>query len=212
MAIHGRVPVSFAVEGIIDQAVVLKLFDASGVVSGTPYVCDGIGNLRQRLDGFNAGARYSPWFVLCDLDRRECAPELRSRLFGTPQTEGMELSVAVRAVESWLMADRQSFATFLGVGVKRNSSRAGADRRSETRRGRAGSRVQQACHPRGSHPIRRRWSSNRACLHRRSDPVRSPPVVAGPRALFISQSGPCVRAMRDVLPAGSVVVARLTVV
>ena len=116
---HGHVPVSFAVEGIVDQAVVLKLFEASGVVSGTPYVCDGIGNLRQRLDGFNAGARYSPWFVLCDLDRHECAPELRSRLFGTPRTEGLELRVAVRAVEAWLMADRQSFATFLGIGVKR---------------------------------------------------------------------------------------------
>ena len=65
---------SFAVEGIVDQAVVLKLFDASGVISGTPYVCDGIGNLRQRFDGFNVGARHSPWFVLCDLDRHECAP------------------------------------------------------------------------------------------------------------------------------------------
>ncbi len=116
---HGHVPVSFAVEGIVDQAVVLKLFEASGVISGTPYVCDGIGNLRQRLDGFNAGARYSPWFVLCDLDRHECVPELRHRLFGTPQTEGMELRVAVRAVEAWLMADRQLFATFLGIGVKR---------------------------------------------------------------------------------------------
>ena len=31
----------------------------------------------------------------------------------------MESRVAVRAVEAWLMADRQSFATFLGVGVKR---------------------------------------------------------------------------------------------
>ena len=64
---HERVPVSFAVEGIVDQAVVVELFEASGVFSGTSYVCDGIGNLRQRLDGFNAGARYSPWFVLCDL-------------------------------------------------------------------------------------------------------------------------------------------------
>ena len=51
---------SFAVEGIVDQAVVLKHFEASGVASVTPYVCDGIGNLRQRLDGFNAGAHYSP--------------------------------------------------------------------------------------------------------------------------------------------------------
>ena len=116
---HERVPVSFAVEGIVDQAVVVKLFEAAGVVSGTSYVCDGIGNLRQRLDGFNAGARYSPWFVLCDLDRHECAPELRSRFFGTTQAAGMELTVAIRAVEAWLMADRQSFAGFLGVGVKR---------------------------------------------------------------------------------------------
>ena len=60
MAHRGHEPVSFAVEGIVDQAVVLKLFEASGVASGTPYVCDGIGNLRQRLDGFNAGAHYSP--------------------------------------------------------------------------------------------------------------------------------------------------------
>ena len=113
------VPVSYAVEGIVDQAVVLRLFEASGIVSGTPYVCDGIDNLRQRLAGFNAGARYSPWFVLCDLDRHKCPPELRTRFFPTPQTEGMELSVAVRAVEAWLMADRQSFARFLGVRMKR---------------------------------------------------------------------------------------------
>lgn len=113
------VPVSFAVEGIVDQAVVLKLFEASGVVAGTPYVCDGIDNLRRRLAGFNAGASYSPWFVLCDLDRHECPPELRGSFFDEPQTRGMELRIAVRAFEAWLMADRRSFATFLGVEVKR---------------------------------------------------------------------------------------------
>lgn len=118
MESRASLPVSFAVEGIVDQTVVLKLFEASGVVSGTPYVCDGIGNLRQRLEGFNAGARYSPWFVLCDLDHHECAPGLRRRFFGAAQAEGMELRVAVRAVEAWLMADRQSFASFLGVRVK----------------------------------------------------------------------------------------------
>ncbi|MCY4076419.1 MAG: hypothetical protein OXH04_13430 [Acidobacteria bacterium] len=110
---------SFAVEGIVDQAVVLKLFDATSVASGTPYVCDGLGNLRQRLGGFNAGARYAPWFVLCDLDRYECAPELRSGLLGPAQAEGMELRIAVRAVEAWLLADRQSFARFLGVDARR---------------------------------------------------------------------------------------------
>ena len=113
-----KAPVSFAVEGTVDEAVVRKLFEASGVVSGTQYVCDGIGNLRKRLHGFNAAAHYCPWFVLCDLDRHECAPKLRSDFFETPQTERMELRVAVRAVEAWLMADRGSFASFLGVEVK----------------------------------------------------------------------------------------------
>ena len=112
-------PVSYAVEGIVDQAVVLKLFEVSGIVAGTPYVCDGIDNLRQRLAGFNAGARYSPWFVLCDLDRHECPPELRSSFLGAVQTAGMELSIAVRTVEAWLLADRRAFASFLGVAVKR---------------------------------------------------------------------------------------------
>ena len=37
---YERVPVSFAVEGIVDQAVVVKLFEASGVVSGTS--CDSV--------------------------------------------------------------------------------------------------------------------------------------------------------------------------
>lgn len=113
------VPVSFAVEGIVDQAVVLKLFQASGVRPGTPYVCDGIGNLKLRLAGFNAGARHAPWFVLCDLDRRECAPALRTYFLGETQAGGMQLRVAVRAVEAWLMADRRSFANFLGVRTER---------------------------------------------------------------------------------------------
>jgi len=178
---HERVPVSFAVEGIVDQAVVVKLFEASGVVSGTSYVCDGIGNLRQRLDGFNAGARYSPWFVLCDLDRHECAPELRSRLFGTAQAAGMEFTVAVRAVEAWLMADRRSFASFLGVGVKRvprapeqvaNPKHAVVElARDSTRRviregfvpsEGSGRRIGPAYTDEVIQYVRRRWSPNRA--------------------------------------------------
>lgn len=181
MTNRGSLPVSFAVEGIVDQAVVLKLFEASGVVSGTPYVCDGIGNLRQRLDGFNAGARHSPWFVLCDLDRNECAPALRSGFLGTAQAEMMELRVAVRGVEAWLMADRQSFASFLGVAMRRiprdpeqlaDPKRAIVDlARESTRRAirdglvpseASGRRVGPAYTDEVIQYVRRRWSPNRA--------------------------------------------------
>lgn len=108
-------PVTFAVEGSVDEAVVLKIFKESGVAPGTSYVCDGIDRLRKNLRGFNAAAKYSPWFVLCDLDRNECAPALCDRLLGDNRAEKMQLRVAVRAVEAWLMADRRAFANFLGV-------------------------------------------------------------------------------------------------
>lgn len=110
-----NVPVPFVVEGSIDEAVVLKIFKESGVVPGTPYVCDGIDNLCRRLEGFNNAAKHSPWFVLCDLDRNECAPTLCADLLGDARAEKMQLRVAVRAVEAWLMADRGALARFLGV-------------------------------------------------------------------------------------------------
>ena len=166
---------------------------------------DGIGDLRHRLDGFNAGARRSPWFVLCDLDRHECAPELRSRFLRTTQARGMELRVAVRAVEAWLLADRRSFASFLGVGVKRiprepdgvrdpklvviEPARESSKRvireglvPSET----SGRRIGPAYTDEVIQYVRRRWSPNRGR-------AASPSLAR-------------VRAMRDVLAARNVVV------
>ena len=76
------IPVSFAVEGDVDEAAVIKLFRESGIRPGTPYVCGGIENIRKRIAGFNAGAQHAPWFVLCDLDQNVCAPDLRYRFLG----------------------------------------------------------------------------------------------------------------------------------
>ena len=86
---------------------------------GIRHVCKGVVNLRKRLEGFNAGARHSPWFVLCDLDQKECAPGLRSSFLGDIQADGMQFRVAVREVEAWLLADRETFADFLGVSATR---------------------------------------------------------------------------------------------
>lgn len=183
MRSDARVPVSFAVEGIVDQAIVLKIFLESGVPPGPSYVCDGIGNLKRRLPGFNAGARHAPWFVLCDLDRHECAPELRARLLGPTPADGMQLRVAVRSVEAWLMADRRSFASFLGVGVKQvpgdperidDPKRtvvelARESRRRVIREGLApseidGQRIGAAYTEQMIQYVRRRWSPKRACV------------------------------------------------
>lgn len=111
--------VNFSVEGLVDEEVVLKLFRETDVTPGHQYVCQGIDQLRQKLEGFNAGAHHIPWFVLCDLDRNECPPALRSGLLKKPQAQGLQFQVAVRAIEAWLMADRKTFADFLGVNTGR---------------------------------------------------------------------------------------------
>ena len=69
-------PVHAVVEGIVDEAVVKRLFAETGVQCGTIYVQNGVSNLLKKLPSYNQSAKYLPWFVLCDLDRKPCAPSL----------------------------------------------------------------------------------------------------------------------------------------
>lgn len=68
------------------------------------------------LRRFNRAALFSPWFAVCDLDRDECAPVRLKKYLPSP-APGMCFRIAVRASESWLMADRQAIADFLGVSL-----------------------------------------------------------------------------------------------
>ncbi|MCY1030136.1 hypothetical protein OV207_01605 [Corallococcus sp. BB11-1] len=84
---------------------------------GTVYPMGGKAKLDAKLAGFNHAARNAPWFVLRDLDQdAACAPALVKRLLPTP-AKGMHLRIAVHQGESWLLADAERIATFLGVPV-----------------------------------------------------------------------------------------------
>ncbi len=110
-----RPPVSGAVEGIVDRAVAGALLRHAGLESGPVHVKGGKGNLLARVEGYNAAARFSPWLVLIDLDRDEpCAAAFVTRHLPDRAT-GMHLRVAVRQVESWLMADADALSSFLSV-------------------------------------------------------------------------------------------------
>ena len=69
--------------------------------------------LRQQIGGYRNASAHAPWFVLVDLDRDECPPQLR-RDWGSAE-RGLCFRVAVHAAESWLLADRDGLANFLGV-------------------------------------------------------------------------------------------------
>lgn len=109
--------ISSAVEGPVDEAVVKRLISDVGGGIGPFYGKIGKSHIRQRLHGFNKAAHYSPWIVLVDLNHEaECSPQMKSAWLENPAPY-MCFRVAVREVESWLLADRERFASFFGVRV-----------------------------------------------------------------------------------------------
>ena len=111
--------VSVATEGLIDTVVVRRICEEVGIGILAVYGERGKDALDGALGGYNAAARYGLWFVLRDLDAdAECAPSLRRRLIDVP-ARGMSFRIAVRAIESWLIADRQSFARYFSIPAGR---------------------------------------------------------------------------------------------
>ena len=108
-----ELPIHCIVEGLVDEAAVRKLFSELSLAAGAFYHTS-IPAFEARLRRFNQGARHSPWFALCDLDREECAP-LRLRRFLPDPAPGMCFRIAVRSVEAWFLADRDGVARFLRV-------------------------------------------------------------------------------------------------
>lgn len=113
------ISISSAVEGLVDEEVLRRLVEYVGAFPGPVHGKHGKQYLRQRLDGYNQAARFSPWVVLVDLNNdAHCAPPLRQAWLPRPAAR-MCFRVAVRAVEAWLLADRERIAGFLRVPVAR---------------------------------------------------------------------------------------------
>jgi hypothetical protein len=108
-------PINIAVEGAVDAAVMRKLCSARSLQPGTIYTTQGKVRLQQKLPAYRAAARLSPWLIVIDLDRDfDCAPAARQAwLAETPPW--LCFSIAVRAIEAWLLADAASIARYLHV-------------------------------------------------------------------------------------------------
>jgi hypothetical protein len=105
------------VEGRTDEPVVRKLAADAGLEVADVLPMRGKGRLDQRLGDFNTAAVGSPWFVLRDLDHdAACAPTYLEGL-QLQVTQWMVFRLAVRELESWLLADRDGIAEYLGVAL-----------------------------------------------------------------------------------------------
>lgn len=83
--------------------------------AGPCYGQKGKDHLWQNVPRYNIAARQVPFVILADLDREECPMALIERWLPGGRHGNLLVRIAVREVESWLLADRKSFADFLGV-------------------------------------------------------------------------------------------------
>ena len=114
---HPFTEVVAIVEGSLDEAVVLRLFQGTNL-EVIPRPQRGKSNLLRRTEDYLDAARtraQTLWFILLDLDQDPCAPLLLSQhnLLETPPN--LLIRVAVRSVEAWLIADANALARFLRV-------------------------------------------------------------------------------------------------
>lgn len=109
--------IDILVEGLLDEAVARRLIQHTSHQAGTTFGKQGVSYLRQRVLGFNVRARYgNPILVLVDFvdTGLECPPAVPEAWLPN-RAPGMLLRVAMNEIESWLLADRQGIAQFLGL-------------------------------------------------------------------------------------------------
>ncbi len=105
------------VEGKLDEVVLRKLFSECSLKVGKvfPY---SLPEFSNRLKSYNQAGLHAPWFALCDLDRKACAPSRVQEYLPDP-AQGMCFRVAVRSIDAWLLADREAMASFLRISSAR---------------------------------------------------------------------------------------------
>lgn len=71
--------------------------------------------IKNNIARYNLAAKTIPFFVLTDLDRNLCPPELITKWLPYPKHPNLLFRIAVKEVENWLLADKDSLTKFLGV-------------------------------------------------------------------------------------------------
>lgn len=110
-----------AVEDVVSEAVVRRLVSVvrpdlhiSAVIrrNGKTYI-------QQRIRELNRTAQTVPVFVVVDLDKPVPCPADVIRSWLPTRAQKLLFRVAVMEIESWVLADRTSFADFFSVPVER---------------------------------------------------------------------------------------------
>lgn len=83
------------------------------------FAARGFGNIKSGLPRFKNASNAIPHIVLTDLDQHVCVSALLRDWNVLPLHKRMLFRVAVREVESWLLADRIGIASMLSIDTKK---------------------------------------------------------------------------------------------
>lgn len=107
------------VEGPTDEVVLRRVLSHLQVEAGRAFGLRGRPNLLIKLPRYNAAAQFDAFVALVDFDSEpNCVGEFVNAHLPHPGAL-MRFRVAVRAIEAWLMADRDGLADFLSVSPSR---------------------------------------------------------------------------------------------
>jgi hypothetical protein len=113
------IPLNLAFEDALIESLAVKLLRSipRQYATQTIYNRGGNGYLKRTIHGFNNAAKGTPFLVATDLDRYECPAALIQDWLTRPRHHNLLIRVAVHEAEAWVLADRDSFADFLGISV-----------------------------------------------------------------------------------------------
>lgn len=113
-------PCLLAVEDELSEIAARRVIGAySRLQVSECYGKKGFGYLKANIDKFQEAARQIPYVVLTDLDQYPCATALKDNWGVISTQRDFIFRVAVRSIESWLMADRENCADFLGIATRK---------------------------------------------------------------------------------------------
>ncbi len=115
------ISVNLVYEDVLSEMVMRKLLDffPQKYDVAAAYNKHGFGAIKRDLKSYNKASKHTPFFVLTDLDQNECPPSLIHEWMTFKKHPHLIFRVAVKEIESWLLADRKGFADFASVALSR---------------------------------------------------------------------------------------------
>jgi hypothetical protein len=110
-------PIAIATEDQLSEAIVLRLISEIPTPHQITFKLGNRGNgyLRSKMSSWYQMAQLQVMVILTDLDRANCLVEFRDQWLVVAPPQNLILRIAVREVESWVLADHVALRALIGA-------------------------------------------------------------------------------------------------